>query len=233
MQTSFDDNDLLGRTKAEQRKMLEIQLSLMSSDVASTMDPFVLQLAAPSSGRIFIKEAVMEKVCRRINKTYHFWLFNDCFIYGSAAGGGRYQFIKKVDLATCSISDFPSIFYENAIVISDAGKSFVAFLSSRNIQQEWIYSVSKAIVKLRGSPTSMARFHSQRKCEQLTDVPVSIHRNEWGIDVYEEKPPANYAVHVNDSAISPPTCTSASNCVLCTQVAPPFLCIAPALHGQD
>lgn len=222
MQTSFDENNSFGGNKAEHRKLLEIQLSLMSSDITSTIDPFVLELAA-TQGRMFIKDAVLEKACRRVNKPYRFWLFNDCFAYGTAVGGGRYQFVKKVDLATCSISDFPSIFYENAMVISDAGKSFVAFSNSRNTQQEWIYSVSKAIVKLRCSPTSMARFHSQKKSTLPGDTPVSTRRNEWGIDVYEEKPPSNYAVHVNDTAISPPICTAATKCVLCAQVTPSSL----------
>ena len=222
MQTSFDENNSFGGNKAEHRKLLEIQLSLMSSDITSTIDPFVLELAA-TEGRVFIKDAVLEKACRRVNKPYRFWLFNDCFAYGTAVGGGRYQFVKKVDLATCSISDFPSIFYENAMVISDAGKSFVAFSNSRNTQQEWIYSVSKAIVKLRCSPTSMARFHSQKKSTLPGDTPVSTRRNEWGIDVYEEKPPSNYAVHVNDTAISPPICTAATKCVLCAQVTPSSL----------
>jgi hypothetical protein len=217
MQTNFDENSPFGGNKAEHRKLLEIQLSLMSSNIASTIDPFVLQLAA-TPGRLFIKDAVLEKACRRMNKTYRFWLFNDCFAYGTAVGGGRYQFVKKVDLATCSISDFPSIIYQNAMLISDAEKSFVAFSSSRNTQQEWIYSVSKAIVKLRCSPTSMARFHSQKKDSLPGDTPVSTRRNDWGIDVYEEKPPSNYAVHINDSAISSTACTAAAICVLCAQV---------------
>jgi hypothetical protein len=217
MQTSLDENGSFGGSKAEHRKLLEIQLSLMSSDIASTIDPFVLQLAA-TQGRLFIKDAVLEKACRRVNKPYHFWLFNDCFAYGTAVGGGRYQFVKKVDLATCLISDFPSIFYENAMVISDAGKSFVAISSSRNTQQEWIYSVSKAIVKLRCSPTSMTRFNSKNKAVLPGDTPVSTRRNDWGIDVYAEKPPNNYAVHINDSAISPTVCTTAAKCVLCAQV---------------
>jgi hypothetical protein len=217
MQTSFHENAPFGVNKAEHRKLLEIQLSLMSSNIASTIDPFVLQLAA-TPGRLFVKDAVLEKACRRVNKPYRFWLFNDCFAYGTAVGGGRYQFVKKVDLTTCSISDFPSIFYQNAMVILDAGKPFVAFSDSRNTQQEWINSVSKAIVKLRCSPTSMARFHSQMKGSLLGDTPVSTRRNDWGIDVYEEKPPSNYAVHVNESAISSSACTAAATCVLCAQV---------------
>lgn len=54
-------------------------------------------------GRWFRREGTLLKVCRRANKSFHFWLFNDVLMYGAQVGPGHYKLHRTIDLssATC------------------------------------------------------------------------------------------------------------------------------------
>ena len=205
----------------QQRKLKGVQRSLMISDTNCSIDPFVLQLADENLARVFICDSNLEKVCRKANKSYHFWLFNDCIIFGNSIVRGRYRFLRKLDLLTCSIAVFSSITYEHAIEISDAGKSFVVVASTEDLQKEWVHLVSNAIAVLRRDPglsgSNPLRLDSGKSILH-SSLPGPVQKNDSGIDMHEDSIQKKGGIHVNDSIINAPSSNTAVECALCSQV---------------
>lgn len=214
MPSASEEIDTLGLHKLEQRKLRDIQLSLMSSGRDGKIHPFVLSLSDFNSRRSFVIEADLEKVCRNVNKAFHFWLFNDCIIYGTLLVNGRYQFVKKIDLISCTIAAFPSIRYEHAMSIWDDGKPFVVIAPTEYIQQEWLHHTSVSINTLGGSPTSMRSLNVSRNLPQRSGSQI-IRRNDWGIDMYEDTTQNSFGAQGNGMVMRD---TNPLNCTLCGQV---------------
>lgn len=215
------DEDTFEVIELQQRKLKGIQRSLMISDTGCSIDPFVLQLADENLARVFICDSDLEKVCRKANKSYHFWLFNDCIVFGNSIVRGRYRFLRKLDLLTCSIAVFPSITYEHAIKISDAGKSFVVVASTENLQKEWVHLVSSAIAVLRRDPgqsgSNPSRLNSGKSILH-SSLPGPVQRNDSGIDMHEDSIQKTDGVHINESLVNAPSSIAAVECALCSQV---------------
>jgi hypothetical protein len=75
----------MSEVPACRREMREQILQIMSQfDAASRLN----LLDTPS--RTFIKEAIMQKLCRRGPKDFKFWLFSDKMLYGEPTTGGKY-----------------------------------------------------------------------------------------------------------------------------------------------
>ena len=152
VQNTFPDEESFEAVELGQHRLDNVQRSLMISSTGCSIDPFMLQLADENSARVFIQDSNLEKVCRTVNKSLHFWLFSDCIIYGNSLVRGRYQSLRKLDLLTCSIAIFPSMKYEHAMKISDAGKSFVVVAPTEHLQKEWLHYVTGAIQALEHLP---------------------------------------------------------------------------------
>ena len=128
-------------------KLLSIQDQLVSGQVFGAVYPAMLDLA--SRHRVFIKEIDLKKVCRKSNKVFHFWLFNDCLIYGCLLESGQYLFHRKIDLVTCTILVYNSLVYKHALEISGADKSFIVMAANEYDQTQWMTHVLAAIVDFR------------------------------------------------------------------------------------
>ena len=128
-------------------KLVSIQNQLVSGQVFGAVYPAMLDLA--SRHRVFIKEIDLKKVCRKTNKVFHFWLFNDCMIYGCLLESGQYLFHRKMDLATCTILVYDSLVYKHALEISGADKSFIVMAANEHDQMQWMTYVLAAIVDFR------------------------------------------------------------------------------------
>lgn len=221
VQNTCPDEDSFEVIELQQRKLKGVQRSLMISDTGCSIDPFVLQLADKNLARVFICDSNLEKVCRKANKSYHFWLFNDCIIYGNSIVRGRYRFLRKLDLLTCAIAVFSSITYEHAIEISDAGKSFVVVASTESLQKEWVHLVSNAIAVLHRDPglsgSNPLRLNSGKSILH-SSLPGPVQRNDSGIDMHEDSIQKKGGIHVNDSIINAPSSNAAVECALCSQV---------------
>lgn len=132
-------------------KILEIQGQLVSAQVFGAVYPALLDLA--SRHRIFINEIDLKKVCRKSNKLFRFWLFNDCLIYGCLLESGQYLFHRKIDLVTCYIMIYKSLVYKYALEVAGAEKSFIVMAKNEYEQMHWMNAVLDAIANLRGSPS--------------------------------------------------------------------------------
>ena len=146
---AFVDNEIenLIRVKQNFEKLLEIQAGFISNFLA--VDPVLQKLA--STDRTFIREGDLKKVCRKKNKLFHFWLFNDYLIYGTALGGKNYSFNRALDLTTCSVKVHESVEVKNAFEVFGAEKSFVVIAQSTPDQISWVEDIKKAKAAVMGT----------------------------------------------------------------------------------
>jgi hypothetical protein len=88
-------------------------------------------------GRTFIRMGPLTKVCRREDKEFYFWLFNDLLVYGHFVGNGKYKHHRSLELKHVVVSS-PSYHpvFENTsqsqvlpcLTISSKNKSFVVYV---------------------------------------------------------------------------------------------------------
>jgi hypothetical protein len=140
---TFVNNEIqeLIRVKENFEKLLSIQSCLISGNFL-TVDPVLQKLA--STDRRFIMEGDLKKVCRKKNKVFHFWLFNDYLIYATSLGAGAFKFNRALDLATCSVKAHESAETKNAFEIFGAEKSFIVIASTTVSQMEWLQAIKAA-----------------------------------------------------------------------------------------
>lgn len=138
--TTKDDVDEVIRLKKNFEILLEIQNSLVSLSVGSA-DPILSKIA--SMDRTFIKDGDLKKVCRKANKTFRFWLFNDYLLYGAAMGGGKYSFHRALDLKKCNVGIHTGS-HKNALEIYGAEKSFVVIAKTDTVRNEWFEAIKIA-----------------------------------------------------------------------------------------
>ena len=137
-------------------KLLSIQNQLVSGQVSGAVYPALLDLAIRT--RVFIKEIDLRKVCRKNNKVFRFWLFNDCLIYGCILESGHYLFHRKIDLTTCSVMIYKSLVYKFALEVASAEKSFIVMAENEYEQMHWMSIVLEAIARVRGDEREMPHF---------------------------------------------------------------------------
>lgn len=145
---TFVNNEIqeLIRVKENFEKLLEIQACFINNFL--TIDPVLAKLA--STDRTFIKDGDLKKVCRKKNKTFRFWLFNDYLLYGTALGAGNYSFNRALDLKTCSVKAHESAELKNAFEIFGAEKSFIVIAPTKVLQDEWLQAIKSAKAAIMG-----------------------------------------------------------------------------------
>jgi len=131
------------RIRTNYKELMKIQSSFIL-----TTDPFVNKLN--NKNRIIIKIGELKKVCRKKNKIFRFWLFNDYLIYASPLGGDKYKFNRALELSTTSAKNHVGHDYLYAIDIHSSEKSFVIIATSEVIQQEWINAIQSTKASLLG-----------------------------------------------------------------------------------
>ena len=146
----FVNNEIqeLIRIKTNFEKLLSIQSCFIGSNFLN-LDPIIQKLA--STDRTFIMEGDLKKVCRKKNKIFHFWLFNDYLIYGTAIGAGTYTFNRGIDLLTCTVKIHESKDTKNAFEVFGSEKSFVVIAPNTVVQNEWLYAIKTAKAIMVGS----------------------------------------------------------------------------------
>lgn len=139
------------------KKLLEIQSSF-NRVAPNTSIPSILTTDIEHSDNIinimnpkrkFLKEGELKKVCRKKNKIFHFWLFNDSLMYGSSNSLKTYTFHRYVDLNKTNITIHKSDDLKYAFEIHSTEKSFIVLASNEKLYMEWFKEISDAIKLLR------------------------------------------------------------------------------------
>jgi len=64
-----------------------------------------VNLIAPD--RKYIREGMLVKLCRKEEKTYYFFLFNDCLVYAQPLAAKKYIYHRAIDLNEATVKDIP------------------------------------------------------------------------------------------------------------------------------
>ena len=118
--------------------MLSIQQSLTGSKIPPIVAP----------NRIFIREGVLVKMCRREPKRRYFFLFNDLLVYCTVNEGEKntYTFHRAIGLGQLRVDDIPdNSGMNNAFQILSNQKSFSVFAESPNEKLKWMEDINQAI----------------------------------------------------------------------------------------
>jgi len=110
-------------------------------------------LAVPN--RVLLFEGSLIKLCRKVAKKRHFWLFNDILLYGTLTGPNQYKYHRHMPLVNSKCVDLPNDPSRQpyAFQIVTANKSFIVFASNDDEKRTWINKHSKALTMIskRGS----------------------------------------------------------------------------------
>ncbi|KAH3760012.1 Fgd6 protein [Pelomyxa schiedti] len=106
--------------------------------------------------RKFLREGLLQKVCRKANKPRTFFLFNDLLLYGSFTSGG-FLLHRVVPLDTAQVSDVAEAKFPNAFSISSANKSFIVICSSPEEKQQWVTDINDSITQIKTRRTTLSR----------------------------------------------------------------------------
>ena len=126
--------------KKNYEKLLEIKSGFLTEFMP---DPVLKGLVTTS--RTFIVEDELQKVCRKKNKPFRFWLFNDYLIYGSSAVGG-YRWHHALDLSQSSvkISEDKQSTDTYTFAFTSPDKSFMLIAPSTNTLHKWVDHIDNA-----------------------------------------------------------------------------------------
>lgn len=230
LRRSIDDGNGDDRGAEEQRnfeKLLSIQGQLVSGQVFGAVYPALLDLASRS--RVFLKEIDLKKVCRKNNKVFRFWLFNDCLIYGCQLESGQYLFHRKIDLITCSVMIYKSLVYKFALEVASAEKSFIVMAANEYEQMHWMSIVLEAIARIRGN-ASETSFLNNSTSFQDSRPPIDTTASPfWDINADAGTPPMSpvssrcsdiYSEHSQNNVKDPVLRMSSKShsCFICNEV---------------
>lgn len=105
-----------------------------------------------ASGRVFVREGSLVKVCRKILKKRWFVLFNDALMYGRKDDSSpKVKFHRLINLNSSSsvkdIPDKPSS--KNGFQVITSTKSFVVYADSPEEKKSWIESFQACVDELK------------------------------------------------------------------------------------
>eukprot|EP01105_Mastigella_eilhardi_P019625 TRINITY_DN4633_c0_g1_i2.p1 TRINITY_DN4633_c0_g1~~TRINITY_DN4633_c0_g1_i2.p1 ORF type:complete len:390 (+),score=87.26 TRINITY_DN4633_c0_g1_i2:616-1785(+) len=124
------------------------------------------QLVAPH--RVFVREGLVWKVCRKTNKRRTFLLFNDLLIYGEDTLAYGFSFHRKIDVDVMCVKDHPdSPTLKNAFSIGSSQKSFITFTDTPEEKAEWLAALNDCLEQYRKRQRSFSNVeHANSKAFQ-------------------------------------------------------------------
>eukprot|EP01004_Peranema_trichophorum_P004997 NODE_387_length_2820_cov_59.897664_g332_i0.p1 GENE.NODE_387_length_2820_cov_59.897664_g332_i0~~NODE_387_length_2820_cov_59.897664_g332_i0.p1 ORF type:complete len:881 (+),score=134.76 NODE_387_length_2820_cov_59.897664_g332_i0:47-2644(+) len=145
---------LAERVNQSIHKRDQFQTLIAINETLTVEDPAYPSFQLLQSDRYLVYEGDLTKVCRRADKTFHFYLFNDVLLYVSSRNVSRHvfylsecKFIPMDD--TCRLT--------HSWVIEGQSKSFVVYADSDELKQKWLQYIEKLKGKTRetiGGPTA-------------------------------------------------------------------------------
>ena len=116
--------------------------------------------------RLYIREGVLWKICRRASKKRIFYLFNDLMLYASALPTGGLMVHRVIPLGELRISDVPDTeAVTNAFMIGSSKKSFVVSAETPSEKFDWLVDISNAEKELASKNLSLKKETSAKEAE--------------------------------------------------------------------
>lgn len=116
--------------------------------------------------RLYIREGVLWKVCRRASKKRIFYLFNDLMLYASALPTGGLMVHRVIPLEELRVTDIPDTeTITNAFMIGSSKKSFVVTAETPNEKFDWLVDISNANKELQNKNSSLKKDFGAKEAE--------------------------------------------------------------------
>jgi len=107
-------------------------------------------LVAPN--RRFIMEGELTKVCRKEDKAFRFFLFNDLLIYGHPNGYDQYVLHHQIPIdALFQVVDVDHMGDRHPFQIRSSTKSFMVYTRDPVLKQKWIDAMSVCVEEIHAS----------------------------------------------------------------------------------
>jgi len=158
------------RISENRKKVLDIQNSILP--------PNTVSLVAPS--RMYVRQGVLTKICRKANKRFTFFLFSDMLLYADQLPADRFLFHRKLLLETCRFEDNGPATVPFSFVIANAQKSFAVFADSQELKDEWISDLNQQAKQLLSRRESFK--HKQPFENSMNDLINNAQAPVWAPD---------------------------------------------------
>jgi len=102
-------------------------------------------------GRKYVRDGELSKVCRRVRKVRHFFLFSDVLIYSfPTEKNGKFKISRLFNLRLLSVKGIPDDGQRNllnAFQITTESKSFVVIAQSADDKELWLQKLTDSITQ--------------------------------------------------------------------------------------
>lgn len=155
--TQIDINDAV-KISDNRKKMLEIQNCLLG---------YSNNLVEPH--RVFLKQGILSKVCRRSNKKFTFFLFSDLLLYAEPLADRyfffpflrdyltsdvRYYFHRSFSLESCRVDKGPANMPNSFLIVSPK-KQFAVLADTQAIRDDWVKRINSNAFSMHLSVDSL------------------------------------------------------------------------------
>jgi hypothetical protein len=144
LENHVDANAEIIRQKLNFEKLVTIQAGFVA---VAYQDPVITNLV--SMDRKFLRVGDLKKVCRKENKLYRWWLFNDYLMYATVNFGGTYSLNRAIPLDSCTVNKHTSTSVRNAFDVHSTEKSFTVICNSGEERDIWMRDISDTVAAHR------------------------------------------------------------------------------------
>jgi len=145
MKTVADDVNVAIVEQESRDKMLKIAKKFMDYKEWEIVKP----------GRKYIRDGELSKVCRRVRKVRHFFLFSDVLIYSfPTEKNGKFKISRLFNLRVLSVKGIPDDAQRNlvhAFQITTDEKSFVVIAQSADDKEHWLQTLTDSITQYKNN----------------------------------------------------------------------------------
>jgi hypothetical protein len=145
-------------------EVLRVQKSIISTGVI--VDPSLDDLSNPS--RILLHEGELQRICRRKNKTCHFWLFDNNLMVGTPLAANSFLFGRSMPLSSIAVSKGAK---EEEFNILSPSKSFTVIAANKAVCNAWVESLQRAIADYNSKNSGG---NNDNPAQQITYAPLWV-----------------------------------------------------------
>eukprot|EP00026_Physarum_polycephalum_P006886 Phypoly_transcript_06939.p1 GENE.Phypoly_transcript_06939~~Phypoly_transcript_06939.p1 ORF type:complete len:369 (+),score=54.34 Phypoly_transcript_06939:492-1598(+) len=157
------------RVSENRNKVLDIQSSILPPNTVSLIAPH----------RMFVRQGVLTKICRKSNKRFTFFLFTDLLLYADQLPGDRFLFHRKFALDTCRFEETGPPNVPFSFVIANTQKSFAVIAENKELKDEWLADLNQQTKLLMLRKDS---FKNKQSLESSGDSVSSAEAPVWAPD---------------------------------------------------
>ncbi|KAH3732447.1 protein piccolo [Pelomyxa schiedti] len=142
-----DHIEEFSRLHQKKKKVADLQRRL-------NMSNYNINLVEPH--RIFVREGMLSKVCRKTIKKRMFYLFSDILMYGKIVTN-EFIFSRVLTLDNLRVDDLPDTDKQtNAFQISSSQKSFIVCSDTKYDKMAWVLDLFTTAQRLQGQKANLS-----------------------------------------------------------------------------